>query len=380
MRRPLTAENICLGRRSLYGVTVGISTAAGIKTTQLLVPVALNFRQITSPKSLKAAKKCGAFMQWGAKETDQMGMIRSFAAELRRPHFYVEDGFLRSFDIGLSGEPGISVILDDLGFYFDARRPSRLETILNTEHIGSLRRWRARRAIGKIVRNKVSKFNNAPECLPFELEERTTKKRILLVDQRAGDESIAGALADSGAFTKMLENAFQQEGVEVVVKIHPDAMSGKKQSAISETLQGWRNDSRLKLVATPVNPYTLFQAVDEVHAVGSGMGFEAAMAGKPVHCWGAPYYAGWGFTTDHITVPRRHRRRSIEEVFYAAWIMLSRYADPHTKRRCSVERAVKVLAHDPRRTTLSHDASFGEPESRLFTTAHVTPASTLARP
>ena len=51
------------------------------------------------------------------------------------------------------------------------------------------------------------------------------------------------------------------------------------------------------------------------------MGFEALMLGKPVFCFGMPFYAGWGITQDDIICPRRTRRRSMLEVFAAAYLI-----------------------------------------------------------
>jgi capsular polysaccharide export protein len=38
------------------------------------------------------------------------------------------------------------------------------------------------------------------------------------------------------------------------------------------------------------------------------MGFEALLLGKAVHCFGMPFYAGWGLTHDSKTCPRRQGR------------------------------------------------------------------------
>ena len=43
---------------------------------------------------------------------------------------------------------------------------------------------------------------------------------------------------------------------------------------------------------------TLLDQVDCVSTITSLTGFEALLRGKDVVCFGAPFYAGWGLTTD----------------------------------------------------------------------------------
>ncbi|EYR80483.1 capsule polysaccharide export protein [Shinella sp. DD12] len=326
---------------------VAVSSGGWLNKTNQYLPELLNAKKLIVPKNDKAAKKCAGFVQWGILESESKRQLREHAAKLKRPLAFIEDGFIRSLGLGLSQEPGRSIILDDLTFYYDATKPSRLETILNSsEKIGFWKRRQALKAITFITKHKVSKYNNAPEKLPDSLTAERRRRRILLIDQRAGDASIAGALASDENFRFMLERAFEDADAEVIVKIHPDALCPGKSSAISPSLSAYEANKRLTIVSDAVNPYSLFAAVDEVYVVASGMGFEALMAGKPVTCFGVPYYAGWGVTTDAVTIPRRTQRRTIEEIFFVAWMQMSRYVDPKSRRLVSVMRAARIMAED----------------------------------
>ena len=58
-------------------------------------------------------------MSWtGETEHSQQNIIR------------VENGFLRSRELGANLVPPISLIGDDLGIYFDPTRPSQLEMLI----------------------------------------------------------------------------------------------------------------------------------------------------------------------------------------------------------------------------------------------------------
>ena len=73
------------------------------------------------------------------------------------------------------------------------------------------------------------------------------------------------------------------------------------------------------------------------------MGFEALMAGKKVHCYGMPFYAGWGVTEDKLSLPSRTRKRTIEDIFHFAYIESSRYFDPDKNSVVEVEDLVDYI-------------------------------------
>lgn len=350
----MTSKDFCLNIPGKKYNFVAVSSAGWLNQTNALLPQLLNAKKLVVPTDDKIAKRCSGFVQWGIQESQSKAKLRSYANDLNRPLAFIEDGFIRSFDLGLSKEPGRSIILDDLTFYYDATKPSRLETILNgPQEISFINRLKAKYAMRLIREERISKYNNTTDKLPQGLAENGNRHRILVIDQRSGDASIAGALASEENFRTMLQAAFARPNAEVVVKIHPDALVPGKASAISQALMNYANESRLKIVEESVNPYSLFSVIDEVFVVASGMGFEALLAEKPVTCFGVPYYAGWGLTTDMVSVPRRSRMRKIEDVFYVAWIMLSRYVDPKTKRLISVRKAAKIMASERRSKRIS---------------------------
>src|SRR5690606_7910299 len=61
---------------------------------------------------------------WGLKPSSRAG--RTWASRNNKPYVALEDGFLRSVGLGESGATSLSVVVDDLGIYYDATRPSRL--------------------------------------------------------------------------------------------------------------------------------------------------------------------------------------------------------------------------------------------------------------
>lgn len=283
------------------------------------------------------------FIQWGIKETETKKWQRRVAKIYGKPVLIIEDGFLRSVDIGLSGEPGLSILLDDKTAYYNAKEPSRLECLLQESLVSEEQKHRARQVIKNMVENRISKYNHAPN-LKLKIG-REGYPKILLIDQRYGDQSVEYGLASEESFDRMLQDAISKyKNHDILIKQHPDAIKGGKSSYFSdEKLRFASYTDNVFPVNFDVNPYSLFDIVDEVFVGTSGMGFEALLAGKKVHCYGAPFYSGWGLTRDHVVVDRRTTARSLEEVFFLSYICMSRYYSPIRERTCTIEELIVDL-------------------------------------
>ena len=102
----------------------------------------------------------------------------------------LEDGFIRSVGLGVDGTPSFSLVEDDLGIYYDATRPSRLEQLLNEEDFSEETHLleTASEAIRRIQTYHVSKYNIAPE--PPEGMFSETERMVLVIAQTAHDASL----------------------------------------------------------------------------------------------------------------------------------------------------------------------------------------------
>lgn len=162
---------------------------------------------------------------WGEKPLARLG--RRLAAMRGIPYWSLEDGFLRSVGLGKAGAPPVSMVADDLGIYFNAAQPSRLEELLQ-RGAGKPDLARARTLRAMIVEHRLTKYNHFPDqqiALPA-----THGRRILLIDQVAGDYSVTGAGADEHAFRHMANEACAVPGATVLVKSHPDIAAGYETS------------------------------------------------------------------------------------------------------------------------------------------------------
>lgn len=277
---------------------------------------------------------------WGHKVTADRA--RQLAARRNVPYIAFEDGPLRSVRPG-PGERPAAMVMDRSGIYYEARTASDLvarmgEVGAHTVEAGE----RALAAAGLLRSLRLSKYNSGPERSAEQLGlSDNARRRVLVLDQVNGDASIPGSLADAGSFEAMLAAALADDpDSEVVVKLHPDVLSGRNAGYFSSLRAG----ERLKLVAEPVNPWSLLDAVDVVYTVSSGLGFEAVLAGKHVVTFGSPFYAGWGFTEDRRLALTRPRAASPLELFAAYYLSYSRYFDAYTRRETDFETAAEQLA------------------------------------
>ncbi len=275
--------------------------------------------------SAKARMKDRPWMVWASQATDvHEGAVR------------VEDGFLRSRGLGANLIPALSLVTDDLGIYYDPNKPSRLEHLITERaQMRPDQVVRAQGLIRALTSSGVTKYNlgDAPRDLP-------TGHRILVPGQVEDDASIRLGTGDINTNLALLEAARKANPkARILYKPHPDVEAGLRPGAIDasdladDTLHG-------------IDPGTLLGEVQEVWTMTSLLGFEALLRGVPVTTLGAPFYAGWGLTTDLGDVPPRRRHDvSLEGLVHAVLIDYPRYFDPVTGRPCPVEVIIERLAH-----------------------------------
>ena len=281
-----------------------------------------------------------AIAGWGHKPSADKA--KQMAAKWNLPYMAVEDGFLRSLGLGVLGHAPLSIVVDDVGVYYDATGSSRLEELIRNREFSDAELSLGRRAIKAIVANGLSKYNHAPELMD-DLPENGCE-RVLLIDQTKNDASVKLGLADESTFLEMARAAREEyPEAEILVKVHPDVTSGKKAGYLAQA-----DFSNVTIIDYDVNPIFLLKQVDHVYTVSSQMGFEALLMGVKVSCFGMPFYAGWGLTHDSLRLDRRSVERSLEEVFVAAYICYARYLDPFTGQPSGIMESIQTLADQKR--------------------------------
>jgi capsular polysaccharide export protein len=317
----------------------------------------LGYNHYTYPEKRDFNYDCvDDYYVWGEHSSNHHLSNNVLAKKNKKRLIRLEYGFISSKDIALNESPQHSLILCPEVMYYDATKISDMEKCLsgNEYELSDEELERSRSNIEEIIKHGITKYNHAPK---FSLNERLglskKNKRILLVDQRFGDKSIEMGLASQSSFKEMYDVALTYKDHDIFVKLHPDALTGGKESALSKVLPEIL-PSNVHLIDFDINPYSLLETMDKVFVCVSQFGFEALLAKKEVHTFGVAFYSHWGVTTDHVTFDRRKNKRTLEEIFYVFYILYSAYYIPNIGR-CSLEDIIKYFSDEREENTNIHE-------------------------
>ncbi|MDO4896563.1 MAG: capsular polysaccharide biosynthesis protein [Moraxella sp.] len=291
-------------------------------------------------------KSAQAVIAWGYKPSRTKALAFAHAHNL--PLITAEDGFLRSLGGGIHSV-GASFIMDDVGVYFDLTTPNRLQQLIAdcVADWNDDKEQHAQRLIQKIITHKLSKYNHTTHAPDLTQLAGNDKPHIIIIDQVADDASITGAGAGADNFHATLAHAKEHySNANIWIKAHP---AGRGYFSSSDITMPFYLD-------TPCNPIALISQAQAVYTVSSHMGFEALMLGRRVHNFGANWYAGFGLTDDDFVKNTaiyqnlichyqalNITKASLTQLFYASYVLYSRYANPATGCACDIETVMDYL-------------------------------------
>ncbi len=284
----------------------------------------------------------GSLVQFvrGIEEVPEDGMSAVWGQEHRnekQPVVRVEDAFLRSVGLGADLVRPLSWVMDQRGMYYDATAPSELEYLLQATEFSADLIARAQGLRQRIVEHSLTKYNvgssgwRRPEGL---------SRVILVPGQVESDASIRDGAPGIRSNINLLQSVRKANpSAHIIYKPHPDVVAGlRKKGEGEDEAARWCDE-----VVTDIVMGELLTVVDEVHVLTSLAGFEALLRGKPVTCYGQPFYAGWGLTDDRIPLARRTGRLTINELVAGTLILYPTYVSRTTGRFTTPERALDEL-------------------------------------
>jgi capsular polysaccharide export protein len=277
---------------------------------------------------------------WGFKYPT---FLKRFCRRFRIPFFHVEDGFVRSVSLGAHKAPPASLITDSRTMHYDAQNPSDLEHTLQTYDFAADKALmvRAEQCIRMLLELRVSKYNLGKRINLDSVLGPKTKRRVLVIGQVETDAAIAFGCDRHVTNNDLVRlAASENRDAQIIYKPHPEVLHG--------TREGVSNPADVADICDILNedvaPADIFDGVDHVYTITSLMGFEALLRGLPLTCVGLPFYAGWGAADDRQPSPRRTRRRSVREIFAAAYLLHSRYFDPEKGESADLEKVARRLS------------------------------------
>ena len=267
--------------------------------------------------------------------------VESFAKDNGMTTYRIEDAFIRSVALGSGFAKPYSLSIASRGIYFDPRKSSDLEYILENHNFSKELLNRAKKIRAEVVASKFSKYNHLAHN-EIEIDREKYKKVILVTGQVEDDMSIkfgAYGLNNSDLLQMVKE---QNPEAHIIYKPHPDVLSGNRVGHISKEI----TDRCANEIQTNISIDSCIAVSDEVHTLTSGAGFDALLRGKSVFTYGMPFYAGWGLTTDYRKCERRTRTLTLDELVGATLILFPRYISPKTEKFCEVEQTLAELKEE----------------------------------
>jgi capsular polysaccharide export protein len=257
-----------------------------------------------------------------------------------RPVVRVEDGLLRSKGLGAAFATPFSWIVDPTGgIHYDPSRPSLVEDSIRAfdpHRHGA----EATALLGTLRRTRTTKYN-----LPEHTVARPTTDKVvvLVVGQVENDASLRKGSPRVRGNAELLRAARAAwPDAFLLYRPHPDVVAGLRPG-------DWQTDAHLADAVEPhAGTLALIDVADRVAVMTSQMGFEALLHGKPVTCFGAPFYAGWGLTDDRCPTPTRRTPTSLDAVVWGACAAAARYVAPRTGALLDWKAGLEALDASPK--------------------------------
>lgn len=260
----------------------------------------------------------------------------------------IEDGFIRSVGLGADLRRPNSLVVDDLGIYYNGKKASRLECLLQDYTLNEYEQSRAEKLVRLVIHSEVTKYNvDILSNVDWVQKAAGNKQVILVVGQFQQDLSMqfgAEKIRDNMALLKQVRSDFPND--YIIYKEHPDVYSGVRPGKLEEAdvLQF------ASVYVTNESITGLFKVVDRVCTICSLSGFEALLRGVKVNTYGLPFYGGWGLTDDHCKFTRRTQIRSLNELAYITLVLYARYVDWNSRSITTPEVVIRQLICERRHT------------------------------
>ncbi|MBP1888117.1 capsular polysaccharide biosynthesis protein [Sinorhizobium mexicanum] len=296
-----------------------------------------DFERLWKPRI--QGERAAELFVWG---TELPTALAALARVQNIPVWFLEDGLLRSARPSASRTPPLSLALDRRTPYFDCRKPSDLEALLDAYNFEADRPLmeRARAGIDLLLRSGISKYNDERTQTAEEVYGEKTRKRVLVVGQVEDDASILyGCLGRTSNNDLVRLAAAEQPDAQILYRPHPDVLS-----RVRALKSNPADVAHLCEIVTDRLPLAeALRTVDHVYTITSLAGFEALMRCIKVTTAGCPFYSGWGLTDDRQPNPRRGRKLSLEALFAGAYLLYPRYFDPETGGQTTFEETVATI-------------------------------------
>ena len=293
------------------------------------------------PPGVAPPKGMDGLAGWGIK-----GTAMGEAQRRGLPYLALEDGFLSTTGMGGLGDPNLSLSADRLGMHYDASRPSEIEQLIQSgPPLTPAETQEVRQLIALMRQANLGKYNAAPD-LASDDPVLAEGPPVIVVDQIAGDKSVAAGGCGPETFARMLDAAIAENpGAKIIARVHPVEGRGSRRGH----LRPLAAERGIEIFDRNVSWMSLARHARRIYVATSLAGLEGLIAGAQVSCFGLPVYAGWGLTQDRLANARRTARPNLEALVGAIYLRYLRYLSPLDGQPCSALDVARLLAVRRRR-------------------------------
>lgn len=234
----------------------------------------------------------------------------------------MEDGFVRSLGLGSNLNMPYSLVIDELGIYFNSNNISELEFLLANKQLTKAQIQKGQNIRYLLIKTRLGKYNVGQN---MKIRPDNDKKVILIPGQVEDDASIlygSPIIKTNIDLIKMVRKNNPND--YIIYKPHPDVLSGNRKGMVDSTEINKYVDKIIEFV----DIIDCIEQIDEIHTMTSLAGFEALIRGKKVICYGQPFYSSWGLTIDKYPVSRRVRKLTLDELIYIVMYEYAVYIHP----------------------------------------------------
>lgn len=284
----------------------------------------------------KLNQKPKAILIWGYNESKYLRKIlQKFSYNIWR----IEDGFIRSSDLGAAHSTPYSLVVDKKGLYYNNQSNSDLITLLNEYELALTPNLKDKtsRCLSMIEDFSLSKYN--PPNLNKDRDLKI-KKRVAILGQVDNDAAIKYGNPNGWTSKSLIELAYYENPeCEILYRPHPEVYKGYQKSK----LKCKSIEKIAEIISPEENIISFIDKCDHIYTITSLTGLEALIRGKKVTVVGTPFYAGWGPTDDRATIKRK-RQLDINNLFYITYLVYPRYLKEENKYQGFLGSTYNIIA------------------------------------
>lgn len=231
---------------------------------------------------------------WGITDTV---MLRWIARLSKKEINRMEDGLIRSVELGSDHATPLSLIIDKKGIYYKTDKPSELNDLLASaeNYLKPDILKEANYVINAIRFSGITKYNRftaTGKANP------SYKERILVLGQVENDAALKFGNINKISQLQLVEIAVSENpNSHVVYRPHPQVYE-----EFSRNKNKMKKFQKLCEISDPNGSLSDDLSIsDKVYTINSGSGLEAIIHGKETHLFGWAFYAGYGLSKDRYS-------------------------------------------------------------------------------